>query len=117
VNFLYDNCRKYNLALKPEASSAIDDNLQKLEEFYTLGMSREQAFIKNLDNKLQDSKEQVVVLITGGFHTPGVTRMLKEKGYSYAVVAPVISQRTDSSLYFSVLRGQKNRADEEALEE
>jgi hypothetical protein len=110
VDFLSDSCRKHNLDLQLQASTAIDENIQKLEEFYKLGLSREEAFIKNLTAKLEESKEQLVVLITGGFHTPGVTRMLKEKGYSYAVVAPAITERTDSSLYFSVLRGEKKYA-------
>jgi hypothetical protein len=109
INFLADNCRRYGLAVRPQASQAVDQNIDKLEDFYKLGLDREQAFINNLEYKLSDSGEKLVVLITGGFHTPGVTSLLKKKGYSYAVVAPVITEKGDSSLYFSVLRQEKEK--------
>ena len=117
VDFLTENCNKYNLAMQPSASSVIDGNLKQLDEFYQLGVAREKAFIKNMVDKMDESGQKLAVLITGGFHTPGVTQMLKDKGYSYIVVAPVITQKSDSSVYFSVLRGEKNRPEEAINEE
>jgi hypothetical protein len=73
--------------------------------------------MKNMVSKMDESGENLAVLITGGFHTPGVTRMLKGKGYSYVVAAPVITQNSDSSVYFSVLRGEKSRFEEGISEE
>jgi hypothetical protein len=115
--FLAQNCQKYNLPSQPSASTIIDENLEQLDGFYQLGVAREEAFIKNIVAKLQESGEKIAVLITGGFHTPGITPMLKEKGYSYMVVAPVITQKSDSSIYFSVLRGEKDRLEEAINEE
>ena len=116
VDFLTENCRRYNLAIQPTTSSVIDENLSMLDEFYQLGVAREKAFIKNAVDKMNESGQNLAVLITGGFHTPGVTRMLKDKGYSYIVVAPVITKKSDSSVYFSVLRGGKKQL-EEAINE
>jgi len=109
IDFLTENCRSYNLAAYPTASGIIDDNLENLQGFYQLGTAREEAFIKNVGYKMDESGEKLAVLITGGFHTPGVTQMLKDRGYSYTIVTPVITQRSDSSLYFSVLKGEQNR--------
>jgi hypothetical protein len=106
IDFLTENCRIYNLNTFPTASNIIDDNIEHLQGFYQLGTAREEAFIKNLGYKMDESGEKIAVLITGGFHTPGVTQMLKDKGYSYTIVTPVITQRSDSSLYFSVLKGK-----------
>jgi hypothetical protein len=117
INFLQDNCRRYGLSARPAASQAIDENLEKLQQFYELGIAREAAFVRNLERKLEVSKEKIVVLITGGFHTPGVTNLLKEKGYSYAVVAPVVTERADSSIYFSVLKGERIRRSWDNLDE
>ncbi|MDP3042642.1 MAG: hypothetical protein Q8N62_08000 [Candidatus Omnitrophota bacterium] len=107
MSFLSANCAKYNLALQPSASGIIDENLGKFEEFYKLGADREQAFIKNIVKKMDESGEKLAVFIAGGFHTPGMTQMFKEKGYSYAVVTPSITKKTDSSIYLSVLRGER----------
>ncbi|MBU4346193.1 MAG: hypothetical protein KKH29_02565 [Candidatus Omnitrophica bacterium] len=109
-DFLAENCLKYNLAMYPSRSSVIDENMGKLENFYQLGVKREEAFIRNVANRMAESGDKLAVLIAGGFHTPGVTQMLKDKGYSYMVVTPAITKKTDSSsIYLSVLRGEKNR--------
>lgn len=109
VDFLTDNCRRYNLPHYPSVSYTIDDNLDKLDDFYQLGIEREQAFFDNMVSKLEESDEEIAVVITGGFHTPGLTRMFRDEGYSYVVVTPVITEKGDSSTYFSVLKSEKNR--------
>ncbi|MGD9015359.1 MAG: hypothetical protein PVI33_04995, partial [Candidatus Omnitrophota bacterium] len=109
IDFLTENCRIYNLTTSPTVSNIIDDNLEHLQGFYQLGIAREEAFVKNLSYKMDEENEKLAVLITGGFHKPGVTQILKDKGYSYMVVTPVITQRSDSSLYFSVLKGEGSR--------
>ncbi len=112
IGFLTENCQKYNLSNEPSAAQVVDANLEQLDGFYQLGVAREEAFINNLVSKMNESGEKLGVLITGGFHTPGVTQMLKDEGYSYIVVAPVITQKSDPNIYFSVLRGEKNRPEE-----
>jgi hypothetical protein len=111
VDFLSENCQRYGLREAPFVSNAIDNNLDKLEEFYTIGIKREESFIKNIADKMSESKDNLAVVITGGFHTPGITRLLKERGYSYAVVTPTITQKADPEIYFSVLRAEKGRDD------
>lgn len=109
-HFLAESCQGLGLAFPAEqAATVLDKNMEDLSDFYQLGVKREQAFIKNVADKMNQSGEKIAVLITGGFHTPGISRQLKEKGYSYIVTAPVISQSGDSNnIYLSVLRGQKN---------
>jgi hypothetical protein len=107
IVFLTENCNKYNLNMQPSSAKLVDENFQQLEEFYKIGKKREEAFIKNMGNKINGSDEKLAVLITGGFHTTGIAQMLKENGYSYEIVTPAITQKSDPSLYFSVLKGQK----------
>jgi hypothetical protein len=107
ISFLSDNCAKYNLTVQPSASSVIDENLNKFEGFYKLGSDREQAFIKNIVSKMNESGEKLAVFIAGGFHTPNMTQMFKDRSYSYVVVTPTITKKTDSSIYLSVLRGER----------
>ena len=99
----------------PAASAAIDDNFDHLERFYSLGKEREKSFVNNLNNKMQLSGQKIAVLITGGFHTSGVSRLLRDSGYSYAIVTPTITQKSDSSIYFSVLRGEVPRQDSDEI--
>ncbi|HRZ14072.1 MAG TPA: hypothetical protein P5110_01050 [Candidatus Omnitrophota bacterium] len=106
--FLNDNCRRFGVSGRIPASPTIADNMDKLEQFYSLGLDREQSFIQNINQKMSESSDAIAVVITGGFHTPGISRLLKEKGYAYAIVTPTITQQTDESIYFSVLRETKS---------
>src|SRR3989338_2008083 len=40
-----------------------------------------------------------VVLVTGGFHTPGITQQLKERGIAYAVIAPETTGELNEAAY------------------
>lgn len=108
--FLGDACSRYGIGTIPAASDAMDDNFDKLDSFYRLGVAREKAFIKNISQKLALAGNTAAVLITGGFHTEGVNRLLKEAGYSYAVITPAVSQKSDPAVYFSVLRAERAEA-------
>ncbi|MDD4894928.1 MAG: hypothetical protein PHW54_06430, partial [Candidatus Omnitrophica bacterium] len=114
IDFLTQNCGKYNISQQPAAAKTVDANIQQIDKFYQLGADREQAFVKNMTDKIKSSDVKVAALITGGFHTPGITRLLKEDGYSYTVVTPVITQKADPTTYFSVLRSKNKAAQEEA---
>jgi len=111
INFLTEASLKYSLNMKTTASSTIDDNLALLESFYKIGKDREDAFMRNAFVKMKEDGQNLAVLITGGFHTNGITRMLKDKQYPFMVVTPVVTQKGDSSIYFSVLKGEKRSSD------
>ena len=107
ISFLTEESVKYSLNMKTTASSTIDDNLTLLDNFYKIGKDREDAFIRNAFGKMKEDGEKLAVLITGGFHTNGITRMLKDKQYPFMVVTPAVTQKGDPNIYFSVLKGEK----------
>lgn len=72
--------------------------LEMFEDFYVSAESRNKAMIENL---LQGTKEQgpqsnLALLVAGGFHTEGLTRLLKDKGISYIVATPKITKIENS---------------------
>jgi tRNA A-37 threonylcarbamoyl transferase component Bud32 len=80
-NFL----RKYDKPV-PERVQTIDDVLPQMERFYEICRERQNNFVDVISTQIQD--ENLVVLITGGFHTPAVKQLLKQKGFSYFVIMP-----------------------------
>jgi hypothetical protein len=108
IPFLVEASLRYQLPETPKASDAMDSNFDRLESFYRLGMAREESFMKNMTEKMSLTGDSAAVLITGGFHTEGINRMLKDAGYSYAVVTPAITEKADPEIYFSVLRSERN---------
>jgi hypothetical protein len=116
-NFLSDSCRRYNLSIRPPVSGVVDAKLSRMEDFYNIGREREKAFFDNIVKKMDKSDESLAVFISGGFHTPGLSRMLRDARISYAVVTPRVTQKGDSSLYFSVLRGDAYQDEYEETED
>lgn len=107
VNDLTQAAARNNLNFSAISSSDVDENIDVFNKFYEVGIKREESFVKNISNRLESCSDKYVVLITGGFHTPGISELLKKRGFSYLVVTPLINSSADSSRYFSVLREKK----------
>ncbi|MCX5781990.1 MAG: hypothetical protein NT145_04720, partial [Elusimicrobia bacterium] len=55
--------------------------------------------VRKLKETLKDAKE-VMVVVTGGFHTEGLTRLLEDRDISYLVVTPNVTKDTKYSQKF-----------------
>ena len=75
-----------------------------IRKFYELAQARDQVLVDNAMAKLDETKEHVAVLITGGFHGPRIAQMLRDRGVGLVVVATKITEQTDDRLYESVIR-------------
>ena len=107
LKFLNAKAAKYKLNKQTLDTSLIDNNLETLEGYYQAALTRDAVLVENTIAKMDEDKEVIAVLIAGGFHTPQLTRMFKEKGYSYLVVAPKITESSDHEIYLSVLKNRK----------
>ncbi len=105
VNFLKERAAKYNLAKSPDTDyTIIENNVGVLDNFYKIAEERNVVFIRNIVSLMNDNDTDIACLITGGFHTPFIIEQLKEKGVSYCVVAPRITQPADDALYVKILK-------------
>ena len=60
--------------------------------------------MKKTHERMERDNVNLAVLIAGGFHTPTLTKLLKDDGYSYVVVSPKVTTETDEELYRATLR-------------
>jgi len=99
--------RRYNSSIIN--SLPTDEDIASLEKFYNLVYDRDRAIVSNSLNRLnREYNTDSVILVAGGFHTQGITSILKEKDISYIVVAPSIKQSQDrENTYFAFLRDKK----------
>ena len=102
----------YNIGETPSELSYI---FPKLTEFYEIALKRDKILVKNMFRGMRGKRADVGVLVTGGFHTKGISRLLEEKGVSYVTVCPVITKEAQSP-YISVLTGQKTPFEELLVE-
>ncbi|NQT22883.1 MAG: UTP--glucose-1-phosphate uridylyltransferase, partial [Candidatus Omnitrophica bacterium] len=98
----------YNVGVPSEELSSV---FTKLINFYEIALERDEILVKNMFKGMRGKKTDVAILITGGFHTKGVTKFLKEKDASYVVISPSITEDTESP-YIAVLTGQKTPFEE-----
>jgi len=94
---------------------ALNKHFKTALKFYTGAERRDRALVENAlaaYGSLQDfysvlsrSEEQssVMVLITGGFHSDGITALLKEKGVAHIVITPRLTSVEDNGLYHKVM--------------
>jgi hypothetical protein len=83
----------------PAGFHIINDNLPKIEKFYGLAMERDKIFLKRTQEHIDKENVKLVALVAGGFHTPALTRLLADAGYSYVVISPKVTTKTDEELY------------------
>ena len=113
INFISENGPRHGVIYKLDpAFRKIDTELPSLEKFYNLAVERDLALVKNTVSKMKRERARVAALVSGGFHTDGITRFLKENELSYVVITPKVNNLQGDNLYRSVLLGEKNEFDE-----
>lgn len=77
--------------------------------FYAIAELRDKVLFKNTIQSAQESDADLIILISGGFHTGGIQALLKEQGYAFAVIRPVINSFDQGQLYHRAMnRGNSN---------
>ncbi len=98
-----------------------EEGKKNLIAFYDSVSDRDEAFVRNIQRTMEGNSagdaggesrrrqpacrqagtppNRVAVLITGGYHTQNLKKLLKEKGYSYAVLTPKVTEETDQAKY------------------
>lgn len=76
--------------------------LKEAETFYVLSVKRDQALI---DNTLRFAGSKPAVLIAGGFHSEGLTQILKSKNIPFVSILPKMTRVADESLYENAMLG------------
>ena len=91
---------------------------QAAMQFYRLASKRDQALIENSlalfsgpratghDPRSGSSVSQVLVLITGGFHTGAIADLLTEQKIPHAVITPRITRTDRGELYKKTMTGE-----------
>ncbi len=91
---------------EPEAfgfQAPVSSLVSQAVEFYQIAKKREKVIFEKMLEKMKALKEPNAVLITGGFHSEGLSKFFKEKGLSYVRIAPRISGKVDDANYLRLM--------------
>ncbi len=87
------------LVLEP----VLDEGRKSLEAFYDTVSKRDFVFLQNAEKALAENNANAAFMIAGGYHTPHLKKLLSEKGYSIAVLTPVVTAETNQKKYEKLL--------------
>ncbi|MFA6610271.1 MAG: hypothetical protein WCT15_05435, partial [Candidatus Omnitrophota bacterium] len=105
--FLQKKTTQYGLSYDVSApSEAVISSIPKLEDFYAIAIKRDRALVDNTLKAMNKEKVQVAVLVTGGFHSEGISKLLEKDGVSYMVVCPSITKEVPTR-YIQILTNQR----------
>jgi hypothetical protein len=109
INYISDIAGKYNIVYKLDpVFRNIASRFPTMERFYNLAEQRDGILVNNTIDAMRKENADIAVLVAGGFHTDGITKLLKEQGMSYIVVTPRIEILEPDNPYKSVLLDEKS---------
>jgi len=93
---------------------ALKSYMEEMGLFYSIAIERDKGFVERVT---ADEVKNNTILITGGFHSYGVSKILKEKNIPHIIVKPVVTQHTeeDRARYYSFIRGGELLSYEDVL--
>jgi len=105
--FILTNGPKYKIYLGFDVDfKLIESNIHWVLDFYEAAIKRDIILIDNSLTRMKQDKTDRFVLVTGGFHTDGLTHILKEKNISYILIAPRILNPLAQTTYEEVMKAQ-----------
>lgn len=76
--------------------------LAPFESFCLNAIQRNKAFVRNLADQIKTQKASSAILVAGGFHTQGLTGLLRENDFSYVVATPKITEVPKNDNYLDI---------------
>jgi len=71
--------------------------------FYELAEKRNAALVSNTLSKMRTAKHKRGAMVAGGFHTEGLSRILKEQNVSHLIITPRISTEFNRDRYHQAM--------------
>ncbi|HPM42318.1 MAG TPA: hypothetical protein PLV52_00585, partial [Candidatus Omnitrophota bacterium] len=106
-DFIKSMYAKYKMPLPAGLDVAsIFEVLEPAEKFYELTLKRNNAMVANTINQMRKSGQTVAALVTGGFHSEGISEILKEDKVSYLVILPK-ADATKKRPYLTIITNNK----------
>lgn len=101
--------------------SLLSDDINKLEQYYSVNNQRNSIFLNNILNGVEVQQnptnqnedifkqaQEVIIVISGGYHTKGLNQLLSDKKISYVTITPMVSSDISKSEqeYINIIKEQ-----------
>lgn len=112
AGFIDKMAARYGFAYEVDPpSEAVIESMPRLEDFYAIAIKRDKALVDNTLRAMKKEDALISVLVTGGFHTEGISKLLEKEKTSYIVVCPNITKDAETP-YIKILTNQRTPLEE-----
>ena len=103
-NYIREQYKKYGIVIPEDIDiSGIYEAIPDTVEFYKVAEQRNNAIFDNILKRMNSENKNIAAVITGGFHTEGLTNIFKDNNLSYVVVMPKYDEDAPERPYIAVL--------------
>ncbi len=112
AGFISSKCMKYGVPIMGGYDLArIVGGRNKAMKFYYDAEARNSAILENTIKRMRTEGKHVAALITGGYHTEGLNKLIRDKGLSYLVIVPKFEAGKERP-YVAILTNKKKPYEE-----
>ncbi len=105
---------KYQVPAQSYANFEILENaIPNAKQFYKLATLRNQALMENTLKRMKKSGVHVAALVTGGFHSEGISSLMDNEKLSYLVVMPKFDEKSADRPYITILTRKPKEYEEQ----
>lgn len=107
AGFIKKACLKYGVTIEGGYDAGhIFTGVDEALGFYRVAESRNNALLMNTLKRMKAEGKRVAALITGGYHTRGLTELMRKNKLSYLVVVPKFEKGRERP-YIAILTNKK----------
>jgi len=106
--FIREISARYNVPIEGGYDiGAIYANIPDALSFYKTAEARNEAMLSNTIKRMNEEGRSIAALVTGGYHTRGISDILRQKQTSYIVMLPRFDASKPERPYVAILTKKK----------
>ncbi|MBI3252398.1 MAG: hypothetical protein HYZ52_03640, partial [Candidatus Omnitrophica bacterium] len=105
---------KYRVPVESLADfDVLEKAIPSARRFYEIATERNKILLDNTLKRMREEKTHVAALITGGFHSEGISKLMDEERLSYLIVMPKFDEKSPNRPYIAILTQKPKEIEEE----
>lgn len=92
---------------------ALESSLPSAKKFYELASRRNQTLLENTLQRMKKENIRMAALVTGGFHSDGISKLMDEDRLSYLVVMPTFDAQSPDRPYIAIITRKPKEYEEQ----
>jgi hypothetical protein len=112
ISFIKIQCGICGIEMPPALTDRdfvkkVNDSILPSRRFYEYAIERDKILVQNTLKQMEETGNNIAVMVIGGFHKDGIRRLLEDKGVNCFVVTPSITKEQEDNTYLSIMLNKR----------